>query len=261
MRFRWLDNLLQRPGAYASTFALLRDLGVLALLLGGWTWVVQTIAGIHSYGAGVWLILALFLTTISVATLLGVKALMQPSTPLGAVVRNPRRRYWPRESFVEIDLINPWREVRDAGNVVGMKYCARLTFKKTVETMKVRLSFFEEVHLAFSPGVVIQPLGVISHIYQRPHFRGDTFDVELYSRMYGMPTAMVCGENSAILANEGRNHKVVIECIIGDRVQADEFAIFPARSDRPFAQVIDATTVSTTVNSHRPPPSFEVVHK
>jgi hypothetical protein len=261
MQLHRFDSWFQRPGAYASTFELLRNLGVVGALIGGWSWAVQTIKEVHALGVGVWLVLALLLTAVTVGTLLGIKALFGGGqSPVGAL--NQRWPTWQRrDRFAPIDVAKPWREVRGAdGRTIGMRYAARVSFGSTVEGAKIRLSFFEEVHLA-AGGPVIQPLGVVSHEFRKPQYKGDSFDIILYERKYSEPRSLVCGEREEIKAIEGTQHKVIIECIAGNRVlPPTEFAIFPANSDRPYTEIVPASKLATRLNQHRPPPSYEAVH-
>jgi hypothetical protein len=77
----WLDKWLQRPGAYASTWELLKNLGlpslVVAALMYGWTTVVRGIEPLHRLGWGIWVLLALALTIVTVPTVASVAWLLR----------------------------------------------------------------------------------------------------------------------------------------------------------------------------------------
>jgi hypothetical protein len=66
----FLDALIQRPGAYHSTWQALREWGlpsiVTAAVWAFWTWAVQGIAAVHALGWGTWPVLGLILTAMTI---------------------------------------------------------------------------------------------------------------------------------------------------------------------------------------------------
>ena len=114
--------MIQRPGAYYSTWQALKELGwlpsvVLAAVWAFWTWVASGVAAVHAMGWGVWPILGLALTAATIGVVAGAVWLKRyivgdagdaPRPALRSAVAAPVPDVWLQEAVFYIVHAGGW---------------------------------------------------------------------------------------------------------------------------------------------------------